>query len=740
MAGVTEEQLQAMVDQQDELDSTVYRFETEAQDHERTFVLLWDRLREGKPWEVLSKFHFERLRLGSLSEWEPLGLGVSGMRRATLDGEFQERTHDEYLVEIKKFEDAGWQVAQTEWHHSTFRPRRRERPASSVVSFVIHAQHSDKQRRLQIEGELAVTWSELKTWDKTPYPDTIEVRKAVIIDQTGKPLFAPWLKIDPREVVPKAFPRVSPVLVYDLDGDGLSEVVLAGCNVLFKKKAQGDYEAEPFLREFIMPLQEAGILADFNGDGSVDFLSSGQKEKKLRMWPGGENGGFHKSSSVVFESIFEHPHVMTAADVDSDGDLDLFIGQWRQPYERGSMPTPYYDARDGHPDYLLLNDGTGQFSDATEVSGLSDKRGHRTFSASLADLDQDGDPDLLTVADFSGLDVFRNDGTGKFTDVTSDWINERHGFGMSHVLDDFDGDGRQDLYMVGMSSTTARRLDRLGIRRDGFEKHDDLRAAMTYGNRMYLQRDGKFVEPVFRDDMARTGWSWGSASADFDNDGDRDLYVANGHLSGKSARDYCTRFWCHDVYTGDSNPSPTLHAFYSTILGEGGWEIGKTVSWNGFEHNHLFLNDGGKGFRNVGFLTGSAFEFDARAVLATDLDADGRTDLLVGRYDTATYAFQLHVLRNQSETTGNWVGVRLKDAPGRSVLGAVVTVTAGGRTWSRQIVTGDSFTAQHPPQVHFGLGEVKKVERIDVRWPNGTTASLDAPASGKYHLAMPSNP
>ena len=57
MAGVTEEQLQAMVDQQDELDSTVYRFETEAQDHERTFVL-WDRLREGKPWEVLSKFHF----------------------------------------------------------------------------------------------------------------------------------------------------------------------------------------------------------------------------------------------------------------------------------------------------------------------------------------------------------------------------------------------------------------------------------------------------------------------------------------------------------------------------------------------------------------------------------------------------------------------------------------------------------------------------------------------------------
>ena len=108
------------------------------------------------------------------------------MRRATLDGEFQERTHDEYLVEIKKFEDAGWQVAQTEWHHSTFRPRRRERPASSVVSFVIHAQHSDSQRRLQIEGELAVTWSELKTWDKTPYQILLRcVRQSLSIRQVS---------------------------------------------------------------------------------------------------------------------------------------------------------------------------------------------------------------------------------------------------------------------------------------------------------------------------------------------------------------------------------------------------------------------------------------------------------------------------------------------------------------------------------------------------------------------------
>ena len=100
----------------------------------------------------------------------------------------------------------------------------------------------------------------------------------------------------------------------------------------------------------------------------------------------------------------------------------------------------------------------------------------RTFSASLVDLDEDRDLDLMVVADFSGMDVYLNDGGGKFTDATARLVDQRHGFGMSHTFGDWDGDGREDVYMVGMSSTTARRLDRLGLSRPGFEKYTEMRA------------------------------------------------------------------------------------------------------------------------------------------------------------------------------------------------------------------------------------------------------------------------
>lgn len=735
--GVTEADLQELVDQQDKLDETIYRFESQAQEHERTFVLLWDRLREGKPWEVLKKFHFETLNLGEFPGWKELDLGVPGIREAALPDPNKELSHEDYLQVMQSLVDSGWAIAQTEWHHSTFRPRRNDRPASSLISFEIHARQSASNRRVQVKGELDVVWTDKQTWDKSPYPGKISVKKAILTEQTGSTLFRNFQYIDPVKVVPKNYPRVSPVLVYDLNKDGLPEIILAGCNLMYWNRGGGKLEEAPFLKEVIMPLQEAAILADFNGDGAVDFLSSGQKEKKLRLWLGSEAGTFEKASTTVLDAELMHPHVFTAGDVDADGDLDLYVGQWKQPYVNGAMPTPYYNAMDGYPDFLLINDGSGKFADATEGTAIGAKRNHRTFSASLADLDQDGDLDLLTVADFSGLDVFQNDGSGKFTDVTDAWIDQRHSFGMSHVLDDFDGDGLQDFYMVGMSSTTARRLERLGIRRDGFEKYDDMRMAMTYGNRLYLRKGDQYKEPGFRDHLARTGWAWGCATADFDNDGDRDLYVANGHLSGESARDYCTRYWCHDVYTGSSQPSPKLQAFFGTILGDKGWGIGKNISWNGFEKNHLFLNDKGRGFRNVGFLAGVAYEFDARAVVATDLDMDGKPDLLVSRYDTKTFNSQLQIALNQQEFSRNWIGVRLQDQPGRSVIGAVVKIRAGGRTQTRQIVTGDSFTSQHPSHLHFGLGELDAVVSIEVRWPDGKTAKSLNPEVNQYHLLTP---
>ena len=119
---------------------------------------------------------------------------------------------------------------------------------------------------------------------------------------------------------------------------------------------------------------------------------------------------------------------------------------------------------------------------------------------------------------------------------------------------------------------------------------------------------------------------------DFDNDGDRDLYVANGMLSARSAQDYCTTFWRHDIRDGISTETLLMQEVYNRCM-KG---LGKEVSWNGYEHNALLLNEGEGLYLNVGYLMGVGFEFDSRSVVASDLDGDGRTDLIVVQMDQLT--------------------------------------------------------------------------------------------------------
>src|SRR5262249_53462454 len=150
-----------------------------------------------------------------------------------------------------------------------------------------------------------------------------------------------------------------------------------------------------------------------------------------------------------------------------DGDLDVFLGQYKNPTIGQILHPHYYNANDGYPAFLLRNDGHGIFSDATVSAGLEKNRWRRTFSASFADLDNHGNLDLAVVSDFAGLDLYRNDGQGHFTDVTRDWVAEPHAFGMGHALADFNADGRLDLLIIGMNSPTADRLEGLGLIRPG---------------------------------------------------------------------------------------------------------------------------------------------------------------------------------------------------------------------------------------------------------------------------------
>ena len=714
--------------EREELDKTVFANETKAVQHEQVFITLWDRLRNEDPLKVLNQFEFKTLIFGNLNPQESPDWGIEGITIGALNGTEKKITREQYQILINNFYDEGWRLNQSEWHHSKFIPAENNEPARSIVSCEMHCTSSKEEKRVIIRGKIKVTWSINEGED--PTPDTIDINDLQIITRQGKKIFQEAMNADPKIEAPGRFPRFSPIMVYDLDGDGLNEIIAGGCNLIYKNQGDGKYTKKDFLLNPIVRPAEAGLLADMNGDGNVDFIGGNSVDGSLLLFLG-DKKGFNKAPIKFNIPPLQGLHALSAADIDGDNDLDLFVGQWKAPYIGGSMPTPYYDANDGYPDYLLRNDGNNIFIDITDQSGLAKKRDRRTFSASLVDLNFDTHPDLVVVADFSGLDFYINDGKGNFTDKTADFGDEKYAFGMSHTFGDWDGDGIQDLCLVGMSSTTARRLDGLGITKPGYEKYSLMRAPMTYGNRLYTRDSkGNFTQPKFTASAARSGWSWGCTATDFDLDGDTDLYVVNGHISGNSAKDYCTRFWCHDLYTGNSKPNTVLDDLFQTELLSG---LGKDFSWNGFEHNAMYLNQSGKDFLNAGFLLGSAFEYDSRSVLATDMDENGTQDLIVVEYNAKTMSQRLHIYKNTIDSDNSWIGINLADNQYTSPVGSVITARSQSRNWSKIIVNGDGFTSQGPSRAHFGLGKIKELSEIEVVWPNGKKTILKNPKINQYH-------
>ena len=734
-ATVQAQQAQQLLAERQQLDQTLWQVEELAQHHERRFVQLWDALlHRDDTYDLLKQFPFTVLALGDAGDAEPLDLGI---QRTRFGAPSRDLSRTEWAALLDRFERDGYVIDQTEWHHSRFTPAADGRPARSEVSAVIHAAREDPPHRVMLQATLDVTWSPRVDAQDVPIPERIAVAELSLLDRHAPPAFQEVFQV---ERTATRFP-LEPLIVYDLDGDGLSEIILGGRNMVIWNRGVGQFEAEPFLDDDAHIFSDAAILADFTNDGHVDFIAVDIERYPL-LFEGAAAGRFPTAGRRIADIRFEQPKSFTAGDVDGDGDLDLFIANYKTAYTGGQMPTPYYDANDGHPAYLLRNNGGGVFSDMTAAAGLEAKRFRRTYSSSFIDLDGDADQDLIVVSDFAGFDMYLNDGRGRFTDVSDQFDENRHLFAMAHTFGDYDGDGALDFFVIGMSSTTARRLESLGIGPQDKPEHNALRAAMGYGNRMFLRRGDGYELAAFNDQVARSGWSWGTSSFDFDNDGDRDIFVANGHISGESTQDYCTTFWRHDIYTDDSQDNVARESMFQFVM----TPLQDTaISWNGYEHKVLWMNqtNQGGGFTNVAYLLGVAFEYDGRAVVTEDLDADGNVDLLVIEFRSGGGAgdnndHRLHVYQNRLAETGNWIGVRLPDAgAGVSPVGATVTLESRAGQQIERLVTGDSFSAQHSTTVHFGIGAATRVDAIVIRWANGATRRMEQPRINQYHTVQP---
>ena len=705
------------------LDQLIWGPEVLAQQYETRIVKLWDDLLKAQDkLKVLADLDFNSLQLAKHKDSEALQHQIA---RYTFSGNGSSWNTSQWQEFIAKAVSNKYILEQSEWHHSRFTPPQANNGARSVVSFELHVARETPAHRIIIKGQLDVLWRiELGATTEIE-PNEITVKEMTILEREQPVAFKEVFKVSGTD----ESPLINPLLVYDLDKDGLSEIIVGGQNLVLRNKGKGTLVAEK-LFDKARPLYDGAVIADFTGDGQVDFVGVDNNNFPL-LFKGKKGGSFDSQPIKMSNSHLGLPKTFTAGDIDGDGDLDIHIGNYKYAYRQGQMPSPYYDANDGFPAVLLRNDGNNKFTDITDASGLGVKSKRRSYSSSFVDFDDDQDLDLIVVSDYAGFDIYLNDGKGNFTDATSEFGLDRHFFGMGHTFDDFDGDGQLDFYVIGMSSTTARRLAELGVGRQDLKEHTEMREAMGYGNRMFLKRENGFVKAPFNGQVARTGWSWGTSTFDFDNDGDKDIFIANGHYSGESTQDYCTTFWRHDIYEagGENVARDLLFQTESTDLREA------NISWNGYEHKVLYLKHKNE-YINIAYLMGVAFEYDARSVVTEDIDKDGRPDLLVVEHIAEGLnktKYRLHIYRNALSNAGHWVGVELSDSTDHSTIGAnVEVITKTGKQFNR-IVTGDSFSSQHSANVHFGLGNQVEIDEIRVTWLNGQTQSLKQPKADQYH-------
>lgn len=519
------------------------------------------------------------------------------------------------------------------------------------------------------------------------------------------------------------------VSIVDADGDGLDDLYVcqpAGLpNRLYRNRGDGSFED-------ITEQSGLGLLENTACALFADFRNCGQQDAVLVRAEGpvlfvNEGGGKFRRKPDAFQ--FANPPQGTftgaaAADYDRDGWLDIYfcLYSYYQGTDQYKYPTPYHDAENGPPNFLMRNHRDGTFRDVTEETGLQQNNTRYSFCCGWGDCDGDGWPDLYVVNDFGRKNLYRNHGDGRFSDVAAQAGAEDVGAGMSVSWFDYDGYGREDLYVANMWTAAGERVTGQEI----FKKEYTEKVRWAYrkhamGNSLLRNGPSRNSEIVFTDETAAAAvamgrWAWSSDVFDFDHDGFSDIYIANGMVSGRSVQDLNSFFWRQVVAKSPDTARRSLEY-------EQGWNainelIRSDGTWSGFERNVFYANNGDGTFSDVSGAVGVDFVEDGRTFALADFDGDGRQEIVLKNRNGP----QLRVIKNVVEKLPESIAFRLRGTKSnRDAIGAVIVVETTAGRQMRALRAGSGFLAQHSREVFFGLGEFQGEIRATVRWPSGVT-------------------
>jgi enediyne biosynthesis protein E4 len=424
---------------------------------------------------------------------------------------------------------------------------------------------------------------------------------------------------------------------------------------------------------------QGAIVADFDNDGDPDLYVTSYGLNRLYRNEG--NGTFKE---IAAEAGVGNTGWSTSAaffDYDGDGLLDLYVARYiifdpAKIPKRGDPDHPCTFrgvavvcgpmSLPGQPDILYHNNGDGTFTDVTLETGVGNVKPSFGLGVVTGDVDNDGDPDILVANDSEPNFLFINDGRGHFTEqaLMAGVAYSGDGRGQANMgvtLGDPDGDGDLDVFITHFSHDYATLFTNDG--KGNFED-TSLRAGL--------------VEPTI------ISLNWGTDFSDFDNDGDEDLFISNGHVYPEA----------DDAHIGSSF----------------------------LQHCQIFLNDGKARYTEATSGAGPAMAYKAahRGAAFGDVDDDGDIDVIVTRmYE------RLAFYRNDLPRGNHWIGLRLVGRrSNRDAIGARVWVTAGGKKHLKERVGGGSFESSNDPRLHIGLGTESSIESIEIRWPSGLVQKL----------------
>ncbi|MFQ5741296.1 MAG: CRTAC1 family protein, partial [Acidobacteriota bacterium] len=360
-----------------------------------------------------------------------------------------------------------------------------------------------------------------------------------------------------------------------------------------------------------------------------------------------------------------------------DGFLDLYVTNYLDFELNRKVRRSRLSAREGYQffpgprdyaaqaDVLYHNNGDGTFTDVTKQAGVFRPEG-KGMQPVFADFDDDGDADIYVANDRTPNFLYINQGNGRFeeTALTAGVALDENGNetgAMGVTLGDFDADGLADLLVTNM--------------------------VFEY-NALYRNAgDGTFRDVTKQAHIAKKTYpfvGWGTGFFDYDNDGDLDIFFANGHV-----QDYINVFSESVTYA---------------------------------QPNLLFANRGDGTFREVSGKSGLYFSARdvSRGMATGDYDNDGDADIVISNLNARPV-----LLRNEAANHNHWLMVDLVGRrSNRDGIGAKVKVITGGRVQSREMRSGSSYLSQNDRRLHFGLGGQRKVDAIEVRWPGGKTETF----------------